>query len=893
MTLLRSIDAVLLIAVIYSCAGGTACNRDMSSPTVDLTVPPSRPVVPTSMAQCPDAGAARTSRAAASAMPQADPTLLGARHAFFKISVVDAQTQLPIAGARLTTVSKTTYTTDDNGIVAFYEPGSMDRDVWFSLASDGYSLAADAFGFVGARLHAVESGSASIAMSATGAAIPTRVLGDLQTRLSKEHVPSAAQCMTIRIVDRETGRGIPLVTLALPAGDQISDSQGIVAYCDPDHMAALTVPVTSHGYASDRISLQATAGGSATLPLQRINIAERLYRVTGEGVYRDSLLLGLQIPIHEGGLNGQVVGQDSVIAAVYDNQLFWTWGDTNNLSYPLGSFDSPAATSQLMAAGGLDAEAGVDLTYLGNPSGFVSGSAPDIAPTDKPTWLGGLVSVKDQTGTERLFASYTKPNKDLSTLENGLVEFNDSRQVFEPVISDYPIDGDGYPSGGQAIKFYNDALQYVYFGSYLRIRATAEALVDRANYELFSPFQDSTSHRLDRQADTLNYQWRKAGSGLKLVAQAISDAGLGAGQSLEGHLRNVDDGTAIAFAAGSITWNEYRGRFMQIGQQKNGSPSSEGEIWYAEADTPMGPWLDARKIVTHNDYTFYNPYTHSYLSNDKGKTVYFEGTYTTSFSGAKAPTPRYDYNQILYRLDLDDPRLPLPVPVYAQGDTTPGQLVTKHDIAPHAKPLAPSFLAPDRQASGTLAVGWNGAACDSKRRLVTGAAAVDVLFYALPADANAHSSSTVALYEYTQADGRHIYAVDPAVVPTDYVRASQPLAYVWSNPIKVQLPIGDFQGDLIVSAGADQCVEAGVAGEFAAVSLHASSIRKGGAGDVAYRWHVPDAAQQRAADAGGACDTSSGQTLQLSLPRGVFRFVVDAEDSAGDISSDSVVIEVQ
>ena len=37
--------------------------------------------------------------------------------------------------------------------------------------------------------------------------------------------------------------------------------------------------------------------------------------------------------------------------------------------------------------------------------------------------------------------------------------------------------------------------------------------------------------------------------------------------------------------------------------------------------------------------------------------IFFEGTYTTSFSGNPTPTPRYDYNQIMYRLELDDPRL--------------------------------------------------------------------------------------------------------------------------------------------------------------------------------------------------------------------------------------------
>ena len=35
----------------------------------------------------------------------------------------------------------------------------------------------------------------------------------------------------------------------------------------------------------------------------------------------------------------------------------------------------------------------------------------------------------------------------------------------------------------------------------------------------------------------------------------------------------------------------------------------------------------------------------------------FEGTYTMQFADRPPPTPRYDYNQILYRLDLDDPAL--------------------------------------------------------------------------------------------------------------------------------------------------------------------------------------------------------------------------------------------
>jgi hypothetical protein len=39
--------------------------------------------------------------------------------------------------------------------------------------------------------------------------------------------------------------------------------------------------------------------------------------------------------------------------------------------------------------------------------------------------------------------------------------------------------------------------------------------------------------------------------------------------------------------------------------------------------------------------------------------IYFEGTYASTFSRKEDPTPRYDYNQVMYRLDLSDPRLKL------------------------------------------------------------------------------------------------------------------------------------------------------------------------------------------------------------------------------------------
>ena len=74
----------------------------------------------------------------------------------------------------------------------------------------------------------------------------------------------------------------------------------------------------------------------------------------------------------------------------------------------------------------------------------------------------------------------------------------------------------------------------------------------------------------------------------------------------------------------------------------------------------VGPWADARKIVTHKNYSFYNPKQHPFFDKHGGRVIFFEGTYTTMFSGNDEPTPRYNYNQVMYKLDLSHPGLRLP-----------------------------------------------------------------------------------------------------------------------------------------------------------------------------------------------------------------------------------------
>ncbi|HIK93695.1 MAG TPA: hypothetical protein EYG03_17235 [Planctomycetes bacterium] len=104
---------------------------------------------------------------------------------------------------------------------------------------------------------------------------------------------------------------------------------------------------------------------------------------------------------------------------------------------------------------------------------------------------------------------------------------------------------------------------------------------------------------------------------------------------------------------GAIAWNDYRRKWVTVFTQHFGESSQLGEIWYAEADAPTGRWRGAMKVVTHNKYTFYNPQLHPAFTDSNSPVLLFEATYTHTFSKTATPTSRHDYNQVLYRLDLD------------------------------------------------------------------------------------------------------------------------------------------------------------------------------------------------------------------------------------------------
>lgn len=482
---------------------------------------------------------------------------------------------------------------------------------------------------------------------------------------------SSDEYFEIQVVDGATGRGVPLVELRTVNDVRFfTDSGGYAAINSPELMnQKVFFHVSSHGYEFPKDGfgyrgkqLDVTAGGKAKLELKRINIAERLYRMTGAAIYRDSSLLGKPIPIRQPLINGKVFGSDSVVNAIYRDKVYWFWGDTNRPAYPLGNFHVPGATSELPRNGGLDPDQGVNLDYFVANNGFAKPTAQ--MPGKGPTWISGLVVLKDAAGDEQLFAMYVKIKAPLTVYERGLVRFDDATNQFQHV-KRFELDAPLFP-GGHPLLHSENGKPYVYFAhpyTLIRVPATVESFQDLAKYETFTYLRNGSresSVQVERDADgKLVYGWKSDTTPLtsKLEKRLIEDSSITPDEGLL-QTEDIETGKPITLHGGSVYWNNYRQRWIMIAVESFGT-SLLGEVWFSESDSLTGPWPVARKIVTHDKYSFYNPKQHPMFDADQGRYIYFEGTYTNMFSGNPDRTPRYNYNQIMYKLDLADPRLKL------------------------------------------------------------------------------------------------------------------------------------------------------------------------------------------------------------------------------------------
>ncbi|HZV35244.1 MAG TPA: hypothetical protein VFB72_11780 [Verrucomicrobiae bacterium] len=439
---------------------------------------------------------------------------------------------------------------------------------------------------------------------------------------SQQNGRAAVTPCEIQVVDKENGWPVPLVKLRTVNNTEfVTDNAGIVAFDLPELMNRevwLDVRgdgygVPTDGFGNSGVRLKMMPGGNQRIEVTRSMIARRLGRLTGSGIFGEVQKLGGEKDWRETG----VLGCDSVQNAVYRGRLHWVWGDTALPNYPLGIFDGTSAVTATNPLSSFEPPARLRLDYFTDVKGAPRGIAK--MPGPGPTWLTGLVSLPDASGREHLVATYSKIRGHLQPYQFGLCVWNDATESFEPfkVIWDKASGGKRpLVLDGHAVKWTDSAgKKWILFCNpfpLARCPATFESWGDTNSWEALKPQRTLTS---------------------------------------------ADEHEKIEVHSGAIAWNPWRRRWVTVFVQNHGKPSILGEVWYAEADTPTGPWGPAVKILSHENYTFYNPALHPEFVPDKSPVLLFEGTYSAEFANHPQPTPKYNYNQILYRLDLDDPRL--------------------------------------------------------------------------------------------------------------------------------------------------------------------------------------------------------------------------------------------
>ncbi|MBN1903445.1 hypothetical protein JW926_19160 [Candidatus Sumerlaeota bacterium] len=610
----------------------------------------------------------------------------------------------------------------------------------------------------------------------------------------------------IQVVDEETGRGIPLVKLTTQDGViYYTDSAGNVAFFEPALMnREVYIIFESHGYEMEKDGfmkqpakiVKVVPGGSAQFKMKRNNLAQRLYRITGSGIYHDSALLGEKVPIEHPLMNAGVLGQDTTQVTIYKDKIFWIWGDTGHTRHPLSmNAHSTGATSELPSKGGLDPEIGVNLHYF--PEGdFVKKMVDQPVGGGNLYWIGCLIAVKDGKGDERLVAHCSRIQAPMERVGRFTVAFNDAREVFEKV-RDYPKDEITDPHGHPfPVKDKDGEYLYFFGGGSHRVKPSFESVIDHSRYDAFTCFKegsgfDETKDQLDRAADgSLRFAWRKNTSIIdpKTMDKLIQKGFMKPEEKWFGHV-DMETGKDIGYHGGTIYWNEYRKRWVMIFNEIFGT-STLGEIWYAEGDTPLGPWYYAKKIVTHDKYSFYNVIQHPHFAKEDGRIIFFEGTYTTFVSGTEIKTPRYDYNQIMYKLDLGDERCAVPVPVYrVKGEAF--EYLTAEKISERGTGEEIVFWCSDRPGKNLIPIYEYKNAGDgftiltsekpehSKKDVyITG-------FYALAPEFEQMKETTIPLWEWIHPETKkRVYKVEGEMPENGYVKNEKPLCRVWKYPRK-------------------------------------------------------------------------------------------------------------
>eukprot|EP00756_Hemistasia_phaeocysticola_P063136 Hpha_TRINITY_DN6626_c0_g1::TRINITY_DN6626_c0_g1_i1::g.26460::m.26460 len=344
----------------------------------------------------------------------------------------------------------------------------------------------------------------------------------------------------ISVRDNATGKGVPLVLLR--TGNYIehyTDSAGNIAFLEPGLMnQSVWFSVLADGYAFLNSSsipspydngtvLHTGLGERATLYVHRTQAAQRVYRLTGGGRYRDTLLLGWEAEIPEAvrpdaamdASGSGSFGQDTVHVATNRSgpgppTVFWTFGDTacprsareNNClatgMYTVGATSclpgSPGAEDRGSSGSNAQQCSAMDPPHLvyfaeSGPGDFhhPRPMAP-IPPLAENTWIAAVMALDDVSqNLTRIFASYYKnPGDGQGAGREGICVWDGVTESFVPHGALWPADANLSLNGVHTVQTLSptDAGSgYVYFGNagvVARVPANPTAVADYDEFEI-------------------------------------------------------------------------------------------------------------------------------------------------------------------------------------------------------------------------------------------------------------------------------------------------------------------------------------------------------------------------------------------------------------------------
>jgi hypothetical protein len=630
------------------------------------------------------------------------------------------------------------------------------------------------------------------------------------------------------------------------------------------------------------------------------------------------------------------------------DRVRWFFGDTVCV---LGTDCSVFEMTSAHSSAAEDARFALNLTYEANSDGSVRPVAQYFSPLGQATWIQGLFPASNASGIiYGNFASILpKENRNWDVAAVGITRWDESKARFCKVCPDgtcdyeanrwsgacdYDLASRAVWPGGMAHLFTSGGVEHAYFENYTRVGTETQLAEDPSTYEAFTPILPGTDFVERDESGRVVYRWRTgappytpelhfaiqkrvcstwlapgpAPSPCTLTKDRLEPRRtiLTPGELLFAETRDIVTGQGLFSrfttnglpASDSIAWNPHRERFTRIIGNYNAS-SSLGDVYYGESDTPVGPFVYARRVVNHDRYTFYNPTQYPFFARDGGRQIFFGGTHTLDYVSPPPPppTPRDHYNMFMYQLDLDDPRTFVPVPVYSlrKNGAAPQLVGTKSALREGmASEPEVEFFAYDRDPGmiglpfspvALVPVAFNDASCRPTRELVVGGAPRNAAFFALPATATSLTNDIVPLYKYTPTSGTGgpIYTVSTEPI-AGYQRDPEPLVKVWRNPIsKVRFPVRDYLVPSVSDAGVDRCLREVVPNQPIDVVLDPRRPPRPSPELATYTWSwsTPNGS-----------GTASGPQPTIQLRAGVYPIHLQVTLPDGTSSSDTVIISV-